>query len=88
MSPNKLLKYKQKTINFKMFTKIMTHETEYLVYGPCYMFSLCKIKGGRIFRSNYKEDMDKTKKQWNQGREVVMARVGESEGGMQTTVLE
>ena len=33
------------------------------------------MKGGRVFRNNYKGHMDKTKGVWNQGREVGMAVV-------------
>ena len=44
--------------------------------------------GERVFRSNYKGHMNKTKGGWNQGWEVGMAGVGENGGGMQTTVLE
>ena len=43
----------------------------------------------RVFRNNYKGHMDKTKRGWDQGREVLMAGVGGSGGGkMQTTVFE
>ena len=37
-------------------------------------------KGGRVFRNNY--NMDKTKGMWNQGRDVGMASVGRSCGGV------
>ena len=37
--------------------------------------------GERVFRSNYKRHMDKTKGGWNQGREVGMAGVGGRDGG-------
>ena len=38
-------------------------------------------KGDRVFSNNYKGHMDKTKREWNQGREVGMAGVGgDSEG--------
>ena len=30
-------------------------------------------KGGKVFRNNYKGYMDKTKGEWNQGREVGIA---------------
>ena len=33
-------------------------------------------KWGRVFSNNYKGHMDKTKGEWNQGREVGMAGVG------------
>ena len=33
-------------------------------------------KGGKVFRNNYKEHMDKIKGGWNQGREVGMAGMG------------
>ena len=38
-------------------------------------------KGGRVFKSNYKGHMDKTKGWWDQGREVGMAGVGKNSGG-------
>ena len=38
-------------------------------------------KWGRVFSNNYKGHMDKTKGEWNQGREVGMAGDGESGGG-------
>ena len=34
------------------------------------------IKGGRVFRSNYKGHLDKTKVGWTQGREMGMPGVG------------
>ena len=37
--------------------------------------------GERGCRNNYKGHMDKTKRGWNQGRDVGMARVGEVVGG-------
>ena len=46
-------------------------------------------KGRRVFRYTYKGHMDKTKGGWDQGWEVVVARVGGSGGGkMQTTGFE
>ena len=36
-------------------------------------------KEGRVFRNNYKGHRDKTKGEWNQGREMGMSGVG---GGM------
>ena len=46
-------------------------------------------KEGRVFRNNCKGHMDKTKGEWNQGREVGMAWVGRSRGGkIQTTIIE
>ena len=38
-------------------------------------------KGGRVFRNNYKGHMDKTKREWDQGREVAMAGVWGEWGG-------
>ena len=38
------------------------------------------VKGGRVFRNNYKGHMDKTKVGWKEGREVGMAGVGEVVG--------
>ena len=46
--------------------------------------------GERVFRNNYKGHMDKTKRVWNQRREVRMAGVGRGmvEEAMRTTVIE
>ena len=33
-------------------------------------------KGRRVFRNNYKGHMDKTREEWNEGREVGMAGAG------------
>ena len=44
-------------------------------------------KRGGVFRNNYKGLIDKTKAEWNQGREVEMA-VARRGGHMKTTVLE
>ena len=46
-------------------------------------------KGGRVFRNNYKGHIEKTKRGWNQGREMGMAGLeGSGWGNMQETVLE
>ena len=46
-------------------------------------------EGGRFFRNNYKGHMERTKREWNQVREVGMAGVGACGGGKrQTSVLE
>ena len=46
------------------------------------------VKGGRVFRNNYKGHMDKTKRGWGQGWEVGVGGVGGSGGRMEAAVLE